>query len=264
MNKSEKAIREINSIYELSMIDSPIRRLSPLSKLIVTIIYILVVVSTNKYDLSSMIVLIVYPTIMYTFAKISVTTCFYKLRYALPLVMAVGIFNPFLDKQIIEAYQISGGLISMITLMLKGIYCLMASFILIATTPIEEMCYALRKLHFPKFLTSLLLLTYRYVELLLNEVNVMFTSYKLRAPNQKGLHISTWGTFLGQLILRTIDKASILYESMELRGYNGEFYYVDKNYNVYKSFIFSLLMFVLFALLKSFNFLIFMLGVYFL
>ena len=98
-----------------------------------------------------------------------------------------------------------------------------ASFLLMATTTIEAICRALRQLHVPKLLTNLLLLTFRYVGLLLSEVAVMQQAYSLRAPGQKGIHISAWGSFLGQLLLRSMDRAQALYESMELRGFSGEF-----------------------------------------
>ena len=51
----------------------------------------------------------------------------------------------------------------------------------------------------------------------------MTESYHLRAPGQKGIHPRAWGSFLGQLLLRTIDRGQALYESMLLRGYDGEF-----------------------------------------
>ena len=86
-----------------------------------------------------------------------------------------------------------------------------------ATTTIEEICRALRQLHVPKVLTSLLLLTFRYISVLLDEAAIMTDAYRLRAPGQKGVHISAWGSFLGQLLLR----------SMELRGYHGEFHYAQ-------------------------------------
>ena len=91
----------------------------------------------------------------------------------------------------------------MITLMLKGVFALMASFLLIATTPMDSLCAALRKLHVPSLLVTLLLLTYRYVAVMLREVSVMTDAYHLRAPGQKGIHISAWGSFLGQLLLRS-------------------------------------------------------------
>ena len=51
----------------------------------------------------------------------------------------------------------------------------------------------------------------------------MQEAYQLRAPGQKGLHISAWGSFLGQLLLRSMDRAEALYESMELRGFSGDY-----------------------------------------
>ena len=146
----------------------------------------------------------------------------------LPLVCAVGLLNPIFDRQIVTqigTLAVSGGVVSMLTLVMKGVFCLLASFLLMATTTIEEICRALRQLHLPKTITSLLLLTFRYIGVLLSEVSVMQEAYSLRAPGQKGVHISAWGSFLGQLLLRSMDRAEALYESMELRGFCGDFSY---------------------------------------
>ena len=120
---------------------------------------------------------------------------------------------------------ISGGVISMLTLMLKGVLCLMASFLLVATTPFDCICASLRKMHVPKTLVTLLLLTFRYVGVMTEELAVMTDAYHLRAPGQKGIHVSAWGSFLGQLLLRSMDRAQELYSSMLLRGYHQHFHY---------------------------------------
>ena len=52
----------------------------------------------------------------------------------------------------------------------------------------------------------------------------MTDAYSLRAPGQTGLHYKVWGTMVGQLLLRSMDRAQIVYDSMMLRGYQGEFY----------------------------------------
>lgn len=220
MNKAQQASVELRAMDELAAQDSPMHRLSPLSKLFVTVLYIVVTVSFHKYDISGVFVMVLFPLVGYQVGMIPVHTCFHKLRVVMPLVCAVGLFNPFFDKRIvlyIGAVGVSGGVNSMLTLMMKGIFCLMASFLLAATTSIEDICRALRQLHVPK------LLTFRYVGLLLSEVAVMQQAYSLRAPGQKGIHISAWGSFLGQLLLRSMDRAQALYESMELRGFCGEF-----------------------------------------
>lgn len=230
MDKLTSAQAELRDMDTLAAADSPVHRLHPLCKLLVTVLYIAVVVSFPKYDLTGLIVMLLYPVLLFQAAGIPVHLCFYRLRLVLPLVCAVGLVNPFLDHTpLLQLGQVTvtGGVISMVTLMMKGVFSLMASFLLIATTPIDALCAALRKLRVPGMLVTLLLLTYRYIGVMLQEVSVMTHAYQLRAPGQKGIHISAWGSFLGQLLLRSMDRAEELYSSMRLRGFRGEFYYAD-------------------------------------
>ena len=230
MEKLTNAQLELREMDELAAGNSPVHRLNPLCKFLVTIFYIAVVVSFPKYDLSALVVMVLYPVLLFQAAGIPVGLCFHKLGIVLPLVCAVGLVNPFLDHTPLTqlgGFVITGGMVSMVTLMLKGVFSLMASFLLIATTSIDTLCAALRMLHVPDILTTLLLLTYRYIGVMLEEVSIMTQSYSLRAPGQKGIHISAWGSFLGQLLLRSMDRAESLYHSMLLRGFRGEYYYAE-------------------------------------
>lgn len=230
MNKASQAWSEILAMDELAAGDSTIHRMHPLVKLLGTVAYILTVVSFPKYQLSGLFVMVLYPVLMYRLSEIPVRTCFYKLRYVLPLVMAVGVVNPFLDTapmMAIGTLKISGGVISMLSLMLKGIFSLMASFLLVATTKVDVLCAALRRLRVPEILVTLFLLTYRYISVLMEQVAIMTDAYALRAPGQNGIHISAWGSFLGQLLLRSMDRAKELYQSMIQRGFTGSFDYIS-------------------------------------
>ena len=231
MNKMQKALHELTEMDELATRSSMVHGLHPMAKLITTIMYILVTISFHKYDLSGLVPMVLWPILLFQISGIEVRSCFYKLRMALPLVMAVGLFNPFFDREVmlrIGGWALTGGMISMLTLMMKGVFCLMASFLLIATTSIDSLCHALRELHVPKMLVTLLLLTYRYVGVMTEELAIMTDAYHLRAPGQKGIHISAWGSFLGQLLLRSMDRAQELYSSMLLRGYDQEFHYAKQ------------------------------------
>ncbi len=229
-NKISNASVEFREMDELAAGNSPIHKLHPLVKFIVTMVFIFVTVSFDKYDLSGIVPMVLFPIMIFEISGIPIKTCFHKLRVVMPLVCAVGLFNPFFDRDVmlnIGNIPVTGGVISMITLMLKGIFSLMASFILVATTPMDALCAGLRKLHIPNILVTLLLLTYRYISIMIEEVAIMTESYHLRAPGQKGIHFSAWGSFLGQLLLRSMDRAEELYNSMQLRGFAGEFYYAD-------------------------------------
>ena len=256
MNKMEKALAELGTMDELSARKSSIHSLHAGAKLLVTVAYIVIVMSFHKNDLSGLIPMLLWPVLLFQISGIPVRTCFYKLRIVLPLVMAVGLFNPFFDREIIlrvGSLSVSGGVISMLTLMLKGVLCLMASFLLVATTPFDRICAALRAVHFPKTLVTLLLLTYRYVGVLTRELAVMTEAYHLRAPGQKGIHVSAWGSFLGQLLLRSMDRAQEIYAAMLLRGYDREFRYAAERRFAMKDVAYTLIGVSLFLLLRFVN-----------
>ena len=153
MNQAERAGRELRAMDDLAAQDSFLHRLSPLSKLFVTIFYLAVVVSFPRYRLTALVWMALFPVAGYQLAGIALRTCFQKLRLVLPLVCAVGMLNPIFDRQIVTqigTLAVSGGVVSMLTLVMKGVFCLLASFLLMATTTIEEICRALRQLHLPE------------------------------------------------------------------------------------------------------------------
>ena len=81
----------------------------------------------------------------------------------------------------------------------------------------------------------------------------MNEAYKLRAPGQKGIHISAWGSFLGQLLLRSMDRAQELYGSMLLRGFQGEFFYADVPKCRFSGVVFAVICPALFLLARWVN-----------
>ncbi|MGM9570519.1 MAG: cobalt ECF transporter T component CbiQ [Phascolarctobacterium sp.] len=227
MNKINRALQEINQLNTLAQQESVLHRLHPLTKLLVTVGYIALLMSWDKYELLPLLCLGIFPLWGLHLGGLSLKSCLWRVRLLLPLLCLVGIANPFFDQHcfVLGDWQLKAGYISFLTLMLKGLWALLASYLLIATTSIEQLCYALRLLHLPKILVTQFLLTYRYLTLLLEQADTMAQAYALRAPKQKGIHFKVWGSLAGQLLLRSIDRANNLYASMLLRGYQGEYYY---------------------------------------
>ena len=95
---------------------------------------------------------------------------------------------------------------------------------MIATTGIDRLAVAMRMLKIPKIFVLQLLLTYRYITVLMEEFQRMTQAYSLRAPGQKGIGKNNWGSFAGQLILRTFDRAERVYQAMLLRGFAMEYH----------------------------------------
>ena len=252
MSKINNAIFELHEVDEMAQKNTVINQIHPLIKVVITLIYIGIVVSYDKYDLFGLLPLFLYPLIVFHLADIKIIKSLKKLRMVLPIVCLVGIINPFLDHTYmisIGNIAITGGMISMLTLMIKGAYTLMASFLLIATTGIEKICYALRLLKIPTFIITQLLLSYRYLTVLMNEANTVFEAYTLRAPRQNGVVYKMWGSLIGQLLFRTIDRAENIYDSMILRGFNGEYLLTDRKKATSIDYIYlGLWLFILIAL----------------
>jgi cobalt/nickel transport system permease protein len=87
----------------------------------------------------------------------------------------------------------------------------------------NRLAEALRMLKIPRIFVLQLLLTYRYIAVLADEVSRLQRAYSLRAPGQKGVHPSVWDSFAGQLILRAFERAQQIYQAMSLRGFTGEY-----------------------------------------
>ncbi len=224
-NKLQKAVKEIHTSDAENYKRAERGAVSPLSRLLVTFFYILFVVSFPKYDLGGLSGMVLYLLVMGIWEEISVKEVITHIWPVLLLVSVVGIANPFVETRVycqIGNVSITCGMISMITLLLKGIFSVTASYILIVTAGMEGICYGLRRIHMPKELVTILLLIYRYLIVLLKEAERMMQAYKLRAPGQKGIQFKVWGAFVGGLLLRSMDRAGQVYESMLLRGYDGE------------------------------------------
>ncbi len=227
MSKISKTIHDIHYMDQMAERDIWINRMAPLSKLLVTFLYLILVMSIPKEDLSRLLSMGLYLVILVITAELPLKRTLYQLRYVLMMVLLLGVVNPLLDRQVVTVIggvAITSGMISMVSLVLKASFAVFASFILIETTSIENLCYAMRRIHVPKMLVTLIMLIYRYIILMLKETERITQAYAMRAPGQKGIAANAWGSLIGGMLLRTMDKAELVYESMTLRGFNGEFY----------------------------------------
>ena len=251
MSRIHQAINRAHELDFLANRDLFINHIQPLSKLLAVLVYIIITLSFSNYDLTGILSMAILPILLFQIGNLSLKQCIYQSRYILLVCSFVGIVNAFFDQKIlltISTFAISGGVLSFFVLLFKNgfvfafffcfvllfkeIFCFEMVYFLIATTSMERLCVALQKLYIPKILITTILLIYRYIVLLLQEVNRISIAYLLRAPNQKGIQYKAWGSFVGQLLLRSMDRAMNVYDSMLLRGFNGCFY---DDFEKYKS-----------------------------
>lgn len=223
--------KAINSLYNMRLLEdmadkeTSIHRLHPLVKLLTTVVYLIGVVSFGRYEISGLLPFVFYPVLIFALAELPVAPVLKRVLIALPFIIGIGILNPLFDHHtiLIGGITISRGWITFLSILIKCGLTVTVSILLIATTGMDRLGAALRMLKVPKIFVLQLLLTYRYISVLIEEVARMQRAYSLRAPGEKGIRPNVWGSFAGQLILRTFDRAQRVYQSMILRGFTGEY-----------------------------------------
>jgi cobalt/nickel transport system permease protein len=219
-------IHELYVLEELAGQKTLVHRLHPRAKLFITFVYIVIVVSFNRYDVLGVVPFFFYTAIICALAELPMKTLNKRFLLALPFCAFAGLTNLLLNQQIafvIGGVEITYGLLSMTAILLRTYLCVMAVFILISTTPFSSLTRELRRMKVPQIFVTLVEMIYRYIGVLIEEVGNMNTAYKLRSVKTKGIAMKDMGPFVGQLALRSFDRGERVYAAMVLRGFGGEF-----------------------------------------
>ena len=227
MNKYAYSLFSLEHIEELTKKDTTIHHLHPIVKLFFTVFFIIFTLTSTSYALFSYLFLICLVILICFLAKIPVREMLKRTLIGLPFSFFLGLSNVILMPTPISFYNIplTIGLLSMISIMLKTFLCLAIVFLFVATTPLEDIAGAFVLLHVPYFLVSIILVTYRYIYLLVEEAGKMHQAYILRHFKKDALEMKHMGSFLGLLFVRSLHHAHLVDDAMSLRGYDPGHYY---------------------------------------
>jgi cobalt/nickel transport system permease protein len=218
----QKGLHNLYALERLAAGDTAVHRLHPAAKLICTAAFIVTVSSFDRYAFVKLVPFVFYPTVMMALSETPYSMLIRRFLIALPFCLFAGVSNLIFDDAPafhIGAVTVSLGALSFATLLLRAYLCVMAVLLLIATTRMTELTAQLRRMRVPAMLVAVFELTYRYIGVLLDEAGSMYTAYSLRA-NKKGIEMRHMGSFLGQLLIRSFDRAERVYAAMRCRGYN--------------------------------------------
>lgn len=224
MSKLEQALCELNRMERASVRSSSLHALDARAKLLVTLLFLVCMLSLPAADLAGVILYLVYPIISSAVAGIGYGTVFRRSLLVLPFVLFIGIFNPILDRQVafsVGRVAVTTGWLSFLSIILRGLLSAQAVFILIYATGFHNLCRSMRRMGVPSLLTTQLLFVYRYLFVLLQEALSMRRAREARGFGRRGYPLKMWGLFIGQLLLRTIGRSERIHRAMLSRGFNG-------------------------------------------
>ncbi len=218
------SMHNINATDNFQQMDSAIHRLHPSVKIIITLIYILTLTSFGRYEGLQLLPMIIYPAVIFAVSGVPIHSMLLKILAVQPFVIAVGIFNPFFDTNTVNMFDItfSAGWFTFFSIIIKSTLAVTSALLLFSVTGINNIAFGLRSVLVPKIFVLQLVLTYRYIGVLMEELSRSLTAYHMRSF-RKGIQFTEWGSLPGHLLLRSIERAERVYTAMCLRGFNGEY-----------------------------------------
>ena len=220
----ENEFFNLGFLDSLSYRESPVHRLDPRVKLVVTLVFALTVVSFPKYEISGLMPFFLYPALFLAFGDIPARFIIKKVIFVSPFALFVGVFNPIIDRGImysIGGIAISGGWISFLSIALKFALTVSSALLLIATTSFPGLCHALQKIGLPGIFVSQLLFLYRYIFVLMEEAMRIIRARDMRSFGGRGHGARTAVNMIGVLFIRTVERSGRIYNAMLARGFDG-------------------------------------------
>ena len=203
-----------------------LHRLDGRAKLLVTLLYTGLLLSVPLTHLSELLLFALYPLVTARLAEIRYATLLRRSLIVLPFVGGIGLPNLFEAGEPlfrIGPLAVTAGLLTFVSLLLRGLLSLQALLLLIGTTGYRRLCGTLRQLGLPEAFTTQLLLVHRYLCLLLQEGITLSMARDARSFGRPGYPLRTWGPLVGQLLFRTFDRAGRIGQAMAARGFTGQF-----------------------------------------
>lgn len=118
----------------------------------------------------------------------------------------------------------SEGLLLAILIFLKAVAIVLLIFPMFGTAPFHISMKALQNLRIPVRFVQIILFTYRYIFVFLEEIRRMNDAAKTRGFEVKTRWhtFRTLGNFIGVLLVRSFERTERLYNAMISRGYTGK------------------------------------------
>jgi len=204
--------------------DSPLHRLDPRAKLITVLVFIVTVLSFDKYALSALMPFFVFPAALIAAGGLPARYLLKKVMVILPVAAAIAAFNPLFDRQVIVhagPIAVTGGWISFFSILVRFVLTVTIALVLVATTGFNAVCMALSKIGVPRPFVVQLLFLYRYLFVLLEEGRRLVNAQALRSFSSRPMRHKTFASLAGHLLLRTLERAQRIYQAMCCRGFEG-------------------------------------------
>ena len=193
-----------------SRLDSPVHRLPATMKLLVALRLVVVTVLVPISVVAYFILVASFLVGVASASRIPPRFLVKRLVFLEPFVLGVAL---------LAVFQPEGGRV-FVTVVVKSTLCLFTMILLSNVTPFAGLLRVLKRARVPALLVTTLALMYRYLFVLIDEVERMKRARASRTFTRTRNHVwKALATIVGQLFVRATERAERIYAAMCARGW---------------------------------------------
>jgi len=212
---------------EYSNLRSPLHQLDPRAKLVGFVALIVICVTTPPNLYAAFAAYLGLELVLVLVSRLPWRHVFKRMLIVLPFILVVAVFLPFFNKGG-GSYNLgpltvsTHGLLVLWNVTIKSTVSVLAIILLSSTTPFPELLKGMERLRIPHLMTTLLSFMYRYIFVLMDELQRMRRARDSRGWSGKWLwQIKVIGHMIAALFLRSYERGERVYAAMLARGYDG-------------------------------------------
>jgi len=212
---------------------SPIQRLDPRTKALLTLAFVVAVVRTPSTELWKLGIYAAFALAAILGSRVPLRFVARRALAALPFLVFIAIFTPF-QRGVEPLGTVSIGPVAVTfyreplrltaAIVGKAALSVLAVSLLVSTTRFHRLIAGLERLKVPRALCLTLLFLHRYLFVLVEEVSAMRRARDARHVGRLGLRraVLSAAGMVGALLVRTIERAERVAAAMRARGFDGE------------------------------------------
>lgn len=221
----QSVMAELNRLERNIARDAALRGFDVRAVITVTVLYLCFMLSVPVLRLSDLLLFAVCPIVAASAFGVGFGGILRRSLIIVPFVALIGVFNPLVDRQpalFVGEVAVSRGWVSFVSVIVRGVLSVQAVLTLVCAVGFHSVCVNLRRMGLPAIFTTQLMLTYRYLFVILDEAQSMQDGRVARGFGRKNFPLKMWGVFVSQLLVRSVARAERVGWAMAARGFTGE------------------------------------------
>ena len=220
-----------------SATDSPVHRLHPLIKLFCYVVLMLAILWTSVYNPLQLWCIGIMLWVIIIASNLPPWYLIGKTLILLPLFIFLILLQPFFKGEsamvrihVIFPFAITReGVNVALSISIKALLILWATITLLSTSRFPELLHALRMIRCPVVMIMVLSFIYRYIFLLINEMERQNTARRARLFQRQSpaWFFKTIIYLATSTLTRSFDRSERIYQAMCARGFHGQIYLLD-------------------------------------